>query len=215
MAKQRKTPIRYVSLDGALCLMDPAFSSMSPVERGVYVSVVLHILAHGGSVPFDPIALTAVCNCTDGEQFLSLWQRVRENFVIKNHRLRNAWATRAITHARKARSATKSVGPVGPVRQAFSLLPSGSREDRILIMAGRIRRHIAVRTLADRAHFENVARWVVECIDSGQATEALAGKVEQAARRAAACDKPAARFIAAIRDELGYQPPGRKSQLGI
>ncbi len=230
--------------------MDPAFSSMGPAERGVYVSVVLYILAHRGSVPFDPIALTAVCNCTNREEFLSLWQTVKENFVIKNYRLRNAWVTRAISHARKAQWAKRLSSPEATAKHRPSdsssnaqvqlnevqgkedaknqtemhseqstpggkgciRLAPGTLEDRVLVMAGHIRRHIRVRTLGDRIRFADVAQWVVECIDSGQATEALASKVEQAARKAAGAENPAACFIATVRDELGYQPPDTKPQ---
>jgi len=64
---------------------------------------------------------------------------------------------------------------------------------------------------SDRTCLNNVSLWLAETGQERGDIDALMHRISGLAREAVSCRNPAAAFMAAIKSELGYQPPSRKS----
>ncbi len=90
--------IRYVQLESQAFLMDLDFLTMTPAERGVYCTLVLHLYCKGGKCELDPAALARLCNCRNFEK---LWKKIAKKFQIREGVIRHKRVSKELRRAKR------------------------------------------------------------------------------------------------------------------
>lgn len=83
-----KMKIKFAQLESEAFSTDIDFIQFSPVERGVYYSLILFLGSNDGKCEFDPSALSRLCNCETcgdfetnlGENFKKVSDTERRDF---------------------------------------------------------------------------------------------------------------------------------------
>ena len=117
--------IKYVQLEPAAFLTDVDFQMMTAEQRGVYCSIIFNLYANGGELKIqnkgdNPLAkndnsdITLLCNCMKtGEEWLKVWERVKEKFIIKNGVLTHKRVTEELERAANYRQQRSLAGKKG------------------------------------------------------------------------------------------------------
>ena len=238
--------IKYVQLESDAFLTDIDFIQFTPVERGVYCSLILLLTSNDGKCMFDPRALSRMCNCISVEEFEKIWQRISKKFQLRKGMIRHKRVTRELGRAKKllqakrrgglstakkrwhsggtANSTANAKETKGNVNVKESkdltntntadLSASSSDSLRTGLATGEqlkalhfndaLSRLIPPASRSDRTCFRNVTNWLVEGCATGKFNAEIFERVLDYAKQARQGKKPAAVFMAILKDELGY-----------
>ncbi len=90
--------IRYVQLESQAFLMDLDFLTMTPAERGVYCTLVLHLYCKDGKCELEPTALARRCNCRNFEK---LWKKIAKKFQTREGVIRHKRVSKELRRAKR------------------------------------------------------------------------------------------------------------------
>jgi uncharacterized protein YdaU (DUF1376 family) len=237
--------IKYVQLESDAFLTDIDFVQFTPVERGVYCSLILLLTSNDSRCTFDLRVLSRICNCDCVEEFEKIWQRISKKFQFRKGVIRHKRVTRELRRAKKllqakrrgglstakkrwhsghtANSTANAKETKGNVNVKVSKdLPnttdcsiSSSDSLRTGLATGEqlkalhfndaLIRIIPPASRSDRTCFRNVTNWLNEGCVSGRFTGEIFGRVLDYAKQARQGKKPAAVFMAILKEELGYE----------
>jgi len=107
--------IKYVQLESQAFFTDLDFITMSAAERGVYLTLLLHLCCNSGMCELDPIALTRLCNC---ENFDSAWEKMGKKFRIRKGVIRHKRVTRELRRAKRFVQAKRRAGLASAAKRA-------------------------------------------------------------------------------------------------
>jgi hypothetical protein len=91
----KKQNIHYVQFDIQKITSDPDYMIMSPLERGLYLPVILMLFSNSGSLPFNN-NLYRVFNFENETQFLETWEKIKHKFKIRNKKIYSAYVSNEI-----------------------------------------------------------------------------------------------------------------------
>ncbi|MBN2271731.1 MAG: DUF1376 domain-containing protein [Sedimentisphaerales bacterium] len=99
--------IKYVQLESQAFFTDLDFVTMSPAERGVYCTLLLHLYCNGGKCRLDPGALGRLCNC---EEFEEVWERIAKKFQTRKDVIRHKRVSRELQRAKRFTQHQRTAG---------------------------------------------------------------------------------------------------------
>jgi len=102
-----QSDLRYVQIQPSKDLLDVRFQMMTPAERGVYWTIKLYLYANGGKCPLDEEMLAKVAGC---ENFLDIWEKIKDVFVIKDSTIRHKVVTKDLRKAKKFLQGQRKAG---------------------------------------------------------------------------------------------------------
>lgn len=105
--------IKYVQLESNAFLTDIDFIQMSATERGVYCSLILFLTSNDGKCPWDPSALSRLCNCESVERFEKIWESISKKFQTRNGVIKHKRVTKELRRAKKLQQAKRKSGLKG------------------------------------------------------------------------------------------------------
>lgn len=113
MAKKAKK-IDYIQLESRAFPEDFEWLSMSPVDRGIYHSLLIFLACNEGSLPSNESRLGHLCNCNMIE-FRSFWETYKHKFITKDECISHKRVTEEIKNARKAFKKKSLAGQAGVI----------------------------------------------------------------------------------------------------